>query len=217
MFLKGYPSEAKIAPKEMRVSNLNRRKLVQSAYTPSSQAKGTKSTSFLAYGTKWTYCPASQEWQWLHVLFINLQGNKNRYITWVLILSIHKWYIDSRKLKWNVQVNVLLTNCKRNSTSLSLLVGTAVVFLACEDVHTFQIENTIYIVFAGLVSGIVMSVVGVCITTIAGSLLMTVGMVTSGLVTNPYLLYLTYGVTAGMVNIRPKCPLLARPKWDSVW
>ena len=61
MFLKGYPSEAKIAPKEMRVSNLNRRKLVQSAYTPSSQAKGTKSTSFLAYGTKWTYCPASQE------------------------------------------------------------------------------------------------------------------------------------------------------------
>ena len=98
------------------------------------------------------------------------------------------------------------------STSLSLLVSTTVVFLACEDVHTFQIENTIYIVFAGLVSGVVMSVVGVCITTIAGSLLMTVGMVTSGLVTNPYLLYLTYGVTAGMVNIRPKSPLLARPK-----
>ena len=41
MFLKGYPSEARIAPKEMKVYNLSRRKLVQSACTPSSQAKGS--------------------------------------------------------------------------------------------------------------------------------------------------------------------------------
>ena len=39
---------------------------------------------------------------------------------------IHKWSIDSHKLRWSVQVNVLLTNCKQNMTSLSLLVGTTV-------------------------------------------------------------------------------------------
>ena len=39
---------------------------------------------------------------------------------------IHKLSIDSCKLKWSVQVNVLLNNCKQNITSLSLLVGTIV-------------------------------------------------------------------------------------------
>ena len=39
---------------------------------------------------------------------------------------VHKWSIDSRKLKWDVQVNVLLNNCKQNITSLSFLVGTIV-------------------------------------------------------------------------------------------
>ena len=57
--------------------------------------------------------------------------------------------------------------------------------------------NTFFSILAGLVSGILVSIVGVCITTIAGSLLMTVGTVSSGFVTSPYLLYLTYGVTAG--------------------
>ena len=39
---------------------------------------------------------------------------------------IHKLSIDSRSLKWSVQVNVLLNNCKQNITALSLLVGKAV-------------------------------------------------------------------------------------------
>ena len=47
-----------------------------------------------------------------------------------------------------------------------------------------------------------MSVFGVCSMTIAGALLMTVGMVTSGFVASPYILYITYGVIAGMCNIR---------------
>ena len=33
------------------------------------------------------------------------------------------------KLKWSVQVNVLLNNCKQNITSLSLLVGTTVIMI----------------------------------------------------------------------------------------
>ena len=36
---------------------------------------------------------------------------------------IHMWSIDSHLLKWSVQVNVLLNNCKQNTTSLSLLAG----------------------------------------------------------------------------------------------
>ena len=40
---------------------------------------------------------------------------------------IHKCSIDSSWLKWIVQVNVLLNNCKQNMTSLSLLTGTTVV------------------------------------------------------------------------------------------
>ena len=39
---------------------------------------------------------------------------------------IHKWSLDSRKLKWSVQINVLLYNCKQNISSPSLLVGTTV-------------------------------------------------------------------------------------------
>ena len=40
---------------------------------------------------------------------------------------IHKCSLDSRWLKWIVQVNVLLNNCKQTISSLSLLVGTTVV------------------------------------------------------------------------------------------
>ena len=39
---------------------------------------------------------------------------------------IHKCSLDSRWLKWIVQVNVLLNNCKQTISSLSLLVGTPV-------------------------------------------------------------------------------------------
>ena len=37
---------------------------------------------------------------------------------------IHKWSIDWLKLKWSVQVNIFLNDCKEN-TSLSLLAGRA--------------------------------------------------------------------------------------------
>ena len=57
-------------------------------------------------------------------------------------------------------------------------------------------------IVSGLISGILVSVFGVCSMTIAGALLMTVGMVTSGFVASPYILYITYGVIAGMCNIR---------------
>ena len=40
---------------------------------------------------------------------------------------IHKCYIDSRKLKWSVQVNILINNCKHNMTSLLLLADRTVV------------------------------------------------------------------------------------------
>ena len=39
---------------------------------------------------------------------------------------IHKYSLDSRWLKWIVQVNVLLNNYKQTISSLSLLVGTTV-------------------------------------------------------------------------------------------
>ena len=39
---------------------------------------------------------------------------------------IHRRSIVSHWLGWRGQVNVLLDNCRRNSTSLSLLVGTTV-------------------------------------------------------------------------------------------
>ena len=42
------------------------------------------------------------------------------------IRLIHKLSLDSRKLKWSAQVNVLLNNCKQNITALSLLVGTTI-------------------------------------------------------------------------------------------
>ena len=44
------------------------------------------------------------------------------------IRLIHKCSLDSRWLKWIVQVNVLLNNCKQSITSLSLLVGTTVIY-----------------------------------------------------------------------------------------
>ena len=48
---------------------------------------------------------------------------------------IHKLSLDSRKLIWSAQVNVLLNNCKQNITQLSLLVGTTV--------HIDRVENII--------------------------------------------------------------------------
>ena len=51
--------------------------------------------------------------------------------------------------------------------------------------------------FSGLISGILVSLYGSHVTAVVGSVVMTVGMVTSGLVSSPYLLYLTYGVIAG--------------------
>ena len=48
----------------------------------------------------------------------------------------------------------------------------------------------------------VVTTLGMCLTTVAGSLLMTVGMVSSAFVSNPYLLYVTYGLTAGTGLIR---------------
>ena len=39
---------------------------------------------------------------------------------------IHTLSFDSRKLKWSEKVTVLLSNCKQNTASLSLLVGTTV-------------------------------------------------------------------------------------------
>ena len=44
---------------------------------------------------------------------------------------IHKWSTDLRKLKWSVQVNILLNNCKQNITSLSFLIGTTVPLTVC--------------------------------------------------------------------------------------
>ena len=49
---------------------------------------------------------------------------------------MHKKSIDSNKLKWNVQVNVLLNNCKQNMTSLSLLAGRTVLLDARKLVST---------------------------------------------------------------------------------
>ena len=40
---------------------------------------------------------------------------------------IHKRSINLHKLKWSVQVNVLLNNCKQSTMSLSLLAGRIVV------------------------------------------------------------------------------------------
>ena len=51
--------------------------------------------------------------------------------------SIHKQSINSYKLKWSVQVNFLLYDCKQNTTSLSLLVG--------KTVHASAIVVIIYV------------------------------------------------------------------------
>ena len=57
--------------------------------------------------------------------------------------------------------------------------------------------NLFLFFFSGVVAGVVVTTFGMCFTTVAGSLLMTVGMVSSAFVSNPYLLYVTYGLTAG--------------------
>ena len=44
-----------------------------------------------------------------------------------VIRNLESIDLDSHQLKWSVQVNVLLSNCKQSITSLSLLVGTTVV------------------------------------------------------------------------------------------
>ena len=77
------------------------------------------------------YCPASQEWQWRHVLFKkfikDLESKDHLCINPIHRIGlIHKWSIDSHQLKWSVHVNFLLSNCKQTITSLSLLVGTTV-------------------------------------------------------------------------------------------
>ena len=51
--------------------------------------------------------------------------------------------------------------------------------------------------FSGIITGVLVSKFGVCISTVVGSLLMTIGMVASAFVPSPYLLYLTYGVIGG--------------------
>ena len=55
-------------------------------------------------------------------------------------------------------------------------------------------------ILAGIVSGIIVSIYGVCVTAVAGSLMVTVGLFSSGFVSSPYLLYLTYGVISGMYS-----------------
>ena len=60
------------------------------------------------------------------------------------------------------------------------------------------VPSSMFILFSsGIVSGVIISAVGTCKTGIVGSLLMAVGMVSSAFVTTPYLLYATYGITAG--------------------
>ena len=55
-------------------------------------------------------------------------------------------------------------------------------------------------ILAGIVSGIIISIYGVCVTAVAGSLMVTVGLFSSGFVSSPFLLYLTYGVISGMYS-----------------
>ena len=62
---------------------------------------------------------------------------------------IHKWFIDSRKLKWDVQVNVLLNNCKQNIMSLSLLVamtiGSLQSILTLVMLNIYALRSSIFI------------------------------------------------------------------------
>ena len=71
------------------------------------------------------YCPAILEWQYKNIR--DLEAIDHLCINPILWIGlVHKWSIDSHELKWSVQVNVLLHNCKQSITSLSLLVGTTV-------------------------------------------------------------------------------------------
>ena len=62
---------------------------------------------------------------------------------------IHKCSIDSRWLKWSVQFNVLLNNCKQNITLLSLLVGTTVGTLFCALVDCNHHTMTALLEYSG--------------------------------------------------------------------
>ena len=94
---------------------------------------------------------------------------------------------------------------------LSTLEVTKVIFLSrngetfTKCIKSFCIAPDLCLVLfvSGIVSGIVISAIGICKTSIAGSLLMTVGMVTSAFVTDPHLLYVTYGLTAGVYIYLP--------------
>ena len=76
------------------------------------------------------YCPASQGRQWLYVCLKRWQGLiiDISLVINVLIISsgYFKWSIDWLYLKWCVQVNDWISNCKQNITSLSLWVGKSV-------------------------------------------------------------------------------------------
>ena len=61
----------------------------------------------------------------------------------------------------------------------------------------FSYNMSCLLLFPGIISGIIISALGACKTSILGTLLMSIGMVTSGFVTSSYLLYVTYGLTAG--------------------
>ena len=76
--------------------------------------------------TTYTVLPAKSDSDAMFCLY-RYQGLRIR------IGLIHKWSIDSRQLKWSVQVTVLFKNCKQNVTSLSLLVGTTVVVFSAVD------------------------------------------------------------------------------------
>ena len=54
---------------------------------------------------------------------------------------IHKRSIDPRSLKWSVNVNVLLSNCKQNITSLSLLAGRTVMLFMTSVCVNIVINN----------------------------------------------------------------------------
>ena len=84
------------------------------------------------YGHGKMYCPASQEWQWRHVLSTKLLGTYNHVCINPIhrIGLIHKWSIHLRQLKWSVHVSVLFRNCKQCIKSLSLLAGTTVPWLS---------------------------------------------------------------------------------------
>ena len=57
---------------------------------------------------------------------------------------IHKCSLDSSWLKWIVQVNVLLNNCKHNITSLSLLTGTTVTVFELRHIFFVSVQVDLF-------------------------------------------------------------------------